>query len=491
MPSEAEIHGFIDDLVARAWGDDITLREWWAALAGEGLSFPHWPEPWGRSWEPSDVAIWRDRLAHHGVIGPPTGLGVLMGGPITIDYGTDEQRARLLPGLADGTSAWCQLFSEPGAGSDLAGLTTTAVRDGDDWVVTGQKVWTSGAQSSDRGMLIARTNWDVPKHRGISYFVMPMDQPGVDVRPLEQMNGLSHFNEVFMDEARVAHDDLIESEGEGWRVATATLGYERRGLGAANVPGPRPAAGERGGQLDRTIGDILEGFRSRHGCAVPKPMRGPPRVSPRWRATRPYGRPTEMRSLRSSPVNASRVALLDNSPSPPSSPGPSVCGLHPISGPASPAPRRCSREPTARATSPASSCRCPRRRSRAAPTRCSATSSASVRSVCHASPRPTETNPSGRCLAMAESGFDIQPGAVIGPVVRPANRSRDAAGSIHDDATAAAAGFRGGTVAGNIHLDHVPPMMVTAYGPGWFERGVVSMYFRHATTHLGGRAGGA
>jgi alkylation response protein AidB-like acyl-CoA dehydrogenase len=259
----AAIEALVDEVVAAAWTPETMLGEWWAALATARLTLPHWPEPWGRGWGVEQLAIWRSRLERDSVIGPPTGLGVLMGGPIVIDHGNDEQRERLLPGLADGTSAWCQLFSEPGAGSDLAGLTTTAVRDGDDWIVSGQKVWTSGAQIADRGMLIARTDWDAPKHRGIGYFVLPMEQPGVEVRPLRQMNGAAHFSEVFLSEATVPHSDLIGGPGEGWRVATATLGYERRGLGVAGVRGPRPPAGVRSGNLERPVGEIVEAHRTR------------------------------------------------------------------------------------------------------------------------------------------------------------------------------------------------------------------------------------
>ena len=255
---DAMVESLVDKVVADAWAPDTTLRAWWAALAEARLSFPHWPEPWGRGWGPSQLNTWRQRLGHHRVIGPPTGLGVLMGGPIIIDFGDDDQQARFLPALANGTSAWCQLFSEPGAGSDLAGLTTTAEKDGDSWVVTGQKVWTSGAQISDHSMLIARTNWDATKHRGVSYFIMPMEQDGVDIRPLKQMNGAAHFNEVFLSEAQVSQADMVGPAGEGWRLATATLGYERRGLGAAAVRGPRPAAGERAGKLDLTVGEITE-----------------------------------------------------------------------------------------------------------------------------------------------------------------------------------------------------------------------------------------
>ncbi|MCP4223835.1 MAG: acyl-CoA dehydrogenase, partial [Actinomycetia bacterium] len=161
------------------------------------------------------------------------------------------------PSLANGTEAWCQFFSEPEAGSDLAGLRTTAERDGDEWVVTGQKVWTSDAKNAARGMLVARTNWDVPKHRGLGYFIIEVDQPGIEIRPLKQMNGQAHFNEVFFSEARVSHQDLIGGEGDGWAGAVATLAFERAGL-STQVPGMVTApSGERAGFLDRPAGELV------------------------------------------------------------------------------------------------------------------------------------------------------------------------------------------------------------------------------------------
>src|SRR5205823_3234532 len=140
-------------------------------------------------------------------------------------------KQRYLRPIASGEEAWCQLFSEPGAGSDLASLQTRAVRDGDEWVVNGQKVWTSGAQVSDLGMLLARTNPDAPKHKGITYFVIDMDQPGVDVRPLKEMTGRAMFNEVFFDDARVSHNTIVGDLNEGWAAALTTLANERVGLG--------------------------------------------------------------------------------------------------------------------------------------------------------------------------------------------------------------------------------------------------------------------
>lgn len=171
------------------------------------------------------------------------GIGISMCLPTIRDHGSHELRERFLrPGLR-GDEIWCQLYSEPGAGSDLAGLATRAVRDGDEWIVNGQKVWTSGAVDADMGILLARTDPSVPKHRGISMLVLPMDQPGVEVRPLRQMTGVSHFNEVFMEDARIPAGWVVASEGDGWRLAVALLAYERSSLGAGG--GRQPISTDR------------------------------------------------------------------------------------------------------------------------------------------------------------------------------------------------------------------------------------------------------
>jgi alkylation response protein AidB-like acyl-CoA dehydrogenase len=253
------------DFVDREWSRDRTLDQWWAAMADAGLSFPHWPaDAGGRGWSRDQVAERNRVFKAAGVIGPPRGLGVLMGGPIVIDHGTADQRARFLPALASGREGWCQLFSEPGAGSDLASLATRAVRDGDQWIVTGQKVWTSGATDAARGMLVARTDPSVPKHRGLSYFVVDMRQPGIEIRPLRQMNWAAHFSEVFISEAVVDDADRISDIGNGWAMAVATLAYERSGLSdLGGVGGPMPAAGALAGQLDRSVGDLVDEHRAR------------------------------------------------------------------------------------------------------------------------------------------------------------------------------------------------------------------------------------
>ena len=182
-----EVRGWLAD----AWDPDITLAEWWERLAESGWAVPTWPEEWFGKGLPgaSSPGSSSEELRAAGAIGPPAGLGVLLAGPTILAHGTDEQKERYLRPILNGQEAWCQLFSEPGAGSDLASLQCRAERDGDEWIVNGQKVWTSGAQTADLGMLLARTDPDAPKHKGISYFAIEMDQPGVEVRPLREMTG--------------------------------------------------------------------------------------------------------------------------------------------------------------------------------------------------------------------------------------------------------------------------------------------------------------
>ena len=263
--SPAAVESSVRSWLSDNWDERLTLRVWWARLAEAGLAFPTWPtELHGRGWTSAALGACSRAFADAGAIGAPTGLGTLMGGPVVLRFGTEEQKQRLLPPLAFGTEGWCQLFSEPGAGSDLASVATTATRDGDEWIVRGQKVWTSGATDSARGMLVARTDPDQPKHRGLSYFIIEMRQPGIEIRPIKQMNGRSHFSEVFFDDARVNDRDRIGATNDGWAVTVATLAFERSGLSAADgVPGVRPSAGELAGLLDRTCRALLDEVRSR------------------------------------------------------------------------------------------------------------------------------------------------------------------------------------------------------------------------------------
>jgi alkylation response protein AidB-like acyl-CoA dehydrogenase len=186
-----------------------------------------------------------DELRSAGVRRPFNQIGIGWAGPTLIHAGTDAQKERYLLPLLAGEEIWCQLFSEPGAGSDLAGLSTRAVRDGDEWVVTGQKVWTSFAHIAKLGILLARTDPLAPKHRGVSYFICPMDAPGVTIRPIVDMTGDHAFNEVFLDDVRLPADNLVGAENGGWALAKVTLGNERVSLsGEGSLWGQGPTAAD-------------------------------------------------------------------------------------------------------------------------------------------------------------------------------------------------------------------------------------------------------
>ncbi len=214
-------------------------KHWQGVLAEHGWAGITWPvEYGGRGGTGVQASIFAQEQNRFGVSNGIFAVGIGMAGPTIIAHGTDAQRERFLPALLRGEEVWCQLFSEPGAGSDLAGLSTRALRDGDEWVVNGQKVWTSGAVSSDLGILLARTDPDQPKHRGITYFLCDMDDPGFDIRPIRQMNGQAHFSEVFLTDVRVPHERVLAEPNAGWGVAMTTLANERlligeggRGLG--------------------------------------------------------------------------------------------------------------------------------------------------------------------------------------------------------------------------------------------------------------------
>lgn len=246
------------DWIASHWDESITLREWWQRMADAALSFPRWPKEWfGRDASQREFNEILRAFGDADVLSGPTGLGVLMGAPVTMTYGTQEQKERWLPALATGVEGWCQLFSEPGAGSDLASSSCRAERDGDEWIINGQKIWTSGALHSSRGMLVARTDFDLPKHKGLTYFIIDLDQPGVEIRPIKQMNGKSHFNEVFFTDARVHDSARISDVNNGWAITTATLGFERSGLSEGTGGGTRIAAGAQAGNLDKEVGELL------------------------------------------------------------------------------------------------------------------------------------------------------------------------------------------------------------------------------------------
>jgi alkylation response protein AidB-like acyl-CoA dehydrogenase len=238
------------------WDPALSVEEWWRLVAGAGWTAPHLPaEQGGRGLPRFAEGQVRSLFAAQGALRPPGGLGLLMAAPTILTHGTPDQIERHVPPILDGRLAWCQLFSEPGAGSDLAGLSTRAVRDGDRWVITGQKVWSSMALEADYGMLLARTDPEVPKHAGISWFAFPLDQPGVTIRPLREMTGEAVFNEVFLDEAICDDTDLIGGQGNGWAVTQTTLFFERTGIGAGGGMAGFPKPGPKGGVIGRLAGD--------------------------------------------------------------------------------------------------------------------------------------------------------------------------------------------------------------------------------------------
>ncbi len=240
------------------------VREWLARnpepsgrqLAEAGYVAPHWPEPWGLAADPVTQLVVDDELRRAGVHRPENPIGIGWAGPTIVKAGTREQKERYLLPLLAGEEVWCQLFSEPGAGSDLASLTTRAERDGDEWVVDGQKVWTSYAHRADYGILLARTDPSAAVHRGISYFLCPMHAPGVTVRPLVDMTGAHTFNEVFLDGVRLPAANLVGQEGDGWSLAKVTLGNERVSLsGAGSLWGMGPTAADLVDEVRRSGGE--------------------------------------------------------------------------------------------------------------------------------------------------------------------------------------------------------------------------------------------
>jgi alkylation response protein AidB-like acyl-CoA dehydrogenase len=207
-------------------------RDWQATLAANGWAGITWPAEYGgRGGTVAQARIFAQEESRFLVSSGVFMVAIGMVGPTIISHGTEAQKDYFLRRMLNGEHVWCQLFSEPGAGSDLAGLTTRAELDGDELVVNGQKVWTSGAHFSDWGMMLARTNWDVPKHQGISWIAVDMRSPGIEVRPLRQITGHAHFNEVFLTDVRVPAENVVGEIDKGWGVALTTLGNERQMIG--------------------------------------------------------------------------------------------------------------------------------------------------------------------------------------------------------------------------------------------------------------------
>jgi alkylation response protein AidB-like acyl-CoA dehydrogenase len=228
-------------------------------LAAAGWAAPSWPH----RWYGHDLPTWADDVVRYellasGAVGTPIGSAVTLAAPTILAHGPDSLRERFLLPILTGEETWCQLFSEPAAGSDLAGLITRAELDGDEWVIDGQKVWNTSAHHADFGMLMARTDWGVPKHQGLTYFILPMHQPGVEVRPLRQMNYHASFNEVFLTGARIPRSFVVGSVGDGWRAALTTLAFERR-FGA--IPPPR-YSNTHGRTVEEALEESEEHFKT-------------------------------------------------------------------------------------------------------------------------------------------------------------------------------------------------------------------------------------
>jgi alkylation response protein AidB-like acyl-CoA dehydrogenase len=231
MTTDHAVRAEVRQWLADNFDPAIDRAEWSRRVFEAGWAVPSWePKWWGRSLTDAQSRIVAAEFGAVGAKGAGQDRSDLLACTLH-DLGNDEQKQRLIPPSLRNETRWCLLYSEPGAGSDLAGLRTRAERHGDDWVVNGQKVWTSFAKNADYGLLVARTDWDVPKHRGISFFIFPMRQPGVEIRPIHQITGESEFNEVFITDARVPHANLVGEPGGGWSVLQLALAYERRLMG--------------------------------------------------------------------------------------------------------------------------------------------------------------------------------------------------------------------------------------------------------------------
>lgn len=234
-------YGANDDAIAVA-------KDWQKRLYDAGWACIAWPEAFGgRGATPIQSVIWNQEVSRYVTPDGTFIIGQGMCAPTMMAYATEAQNERFLPKIASGEEVWCQLFSEPVAGSDLAGIKTRAIRDGDDWVINGQKVWTSGAHYSDYGLLITRTDPSVPKHKGLTMFFLDMRSAGVDVRPIKQINGNQDFNEVYFTDVRIPDSQRLGTPGEGWKVALVTLMNERLAVG---------------GGLSNTVMDVFTAARN-------------------------------------------------------------------------------------------------------------------------------------------------------------------------------------------------------------------------------------
>ena len=244
-------------------GDEDPLeasKRWQKKKAEAGWACLLWPQEYGgRGATPIQNVIWNQEEGVYGKLSGSFIIGQGMCGPTMMAYANEEQKQRYLPKLASGEEVWCQLFSEPHGGSDLAGLRTRAEKDGDEWVINGQKIWTSGAHYSDYGILITRTDPNVAKHKGLTMFFLDMRSPGIDIRPIKQVNGQSGFNEVYFDDVRIPDAQRLGGVGEGWRVSLTTLMNERLAIGGG-IPTGLPE-----------LHELVSGLRLRETRAIEDP----------------------------------------------------------------------------------------------------------------------------------------------------------------------------------------------------------------------------
>ena len=245
--SEADVQAEVRTWLSANWDPELSLVAWRNTLVDSGWGMPHWPQEWhGRGLPLGLVRAVEEEFAAIGAVGVARSGVRLLAAATLLEHGTDRQKEKFLRRILTGEDTWCQLFSEPGSGSDLAGATTRADLHGDYWLINGQKVWTTSAHHADYGLLLARTDWDVPKHEGLSYFVIAIKQPGAEVQPLKQMNGHASFNQVFFTDAQVPAENQVGEIGAGWKVAMTTLAHERRGADGLRSPSTR---GERTGRI--------------------------------------------------------------------------------------------------------------------------------------------------------------------------------------------------------------------------------------------------
>jgi alkylation response protein AidB-like acyl-CoA dehydrogenase len=251
---EETVRSEVRQWLEQHWDPNLGLREWREQLADSGWATPTWPVEWhGRGLPIALGDVVTQEFRRIGAVGLPGGAGATLAAATLLEHGSDRLKRRHLRAIITGEDTWCQLFSEPGSGSDLAGLTTRADLGENEYVINGQKVWNTSAHHARWGLLLARTDWDVPKHAGITYFVIDMHQPGIVVRPLRQMNGYASFNEVFLNDARAPLENVIGEVNQGWKVALATLAHERR---IARIGGRTPQG--EGRALDEYRAELKE-----------------------------------------------------------------------------------------------------------------------------------------------------------------------------------------------------------------------------------------